>query len=75
MYVAQHRCMTSRHGSEILSYRSLLKLSLFDATFRHRKSMSDKNIHQKIFFASFNNDRGLSLDDKTKYYIDRNTIE
>ena len=34
--------------------------------------MSDKNIHQKIFFASFNNDRGLSLDDKTKYYVDRN---
>ena len=30
--------------------------------------MSDKNIHQKIFFASFNNDRGLSLDDKTKDY-------
>ena len=36
--------------------------------------MSDKNIHQKIFFASFNNDRGLSLDDKTKYYFDRNTV-
>ena len=35
--------------------------------------MSDKNIHQKIFFASFNNDRGLSLDDKTKDYADRNT--
>ena len=29
---------------------------------------------KKIFFASFNNDRGLSLDDKTKYYVDRNTI-
>ena len=25
------------------------------------------------FFASFNNDRGLSLDDKTKDYADRNT--
>ena len=36
--------------------------------------MSDKNIHQKHFFASFNNDRGLSLDDKTKYYVDRITI-
>ena len=34
--------------------------------------MSDKNIHQKNFFASFNNDRGLSLDDKTKDYVDRN---
>ena len=34
--------------------------------------MSDKNIHQKNFFASFNNDRGLSLDDKTKYFVDRN---
>ena len=36
--------------------------------------MSDKNIHQnKFLFASFNNDRGLSLDDKTKDYVDRNT--
>ena len=37
--------------------------------------MSDKNIHQKnkYFFASFNNDRGLSLDNKTKDYVDRNT--
>ena len=34
----------------------------------YRKSMSDKN------FASFNNDRGLSLDDKTKDYVHRNTI-
>ena len=38
--------------------------------------MSDKNIHQKnkYFFASFNNDRGLSLDDKTKDYVHRNTL-
>ena len=38
--------------------------------------MSDKNIHQKIifFFGSFNNDRGLSLDDKTKDYVHRNTV-
>ena len=37
--------------------------------------MSDKNIHQKkYFFASFNNDRGLSLDDKTKDYVNRNTV-
>ena len=37
--------------------------------------MSDKNIHQKnkYFFASFNNNRGLSLDDKTKDYAERNT--
>ena len=37
--------------------------------------MSDKNIHQKkkYFFASFNNDRVLSLDYKTKDYVDRNT--
>ena len=37
--------------------------------------MSDKNIHQKnkYYFSSFNNDRGLSLDDKTKDYVDRNT--
>ena len=28
---------------------------------------------KKYFFASFNNDKGLSLDDKTKYYVDRNT--
>ena len=38
--------------------------------------MSDKNIHQKkneCFLASFNNERGLSLDDETKDYVDRNT--
>ena len=37
--------------------------------------MSDKNIHpkNKYFFANFNNDRGLSLEDKTKDYVDRNT--
>ena len=27
---------------------------------------------KKNFFSSFNNDRGLSLDDKTKDYVDRN---
>ena len=37
--------------------------------------MSDKNIHQKKnFFASFNNNRGLSLDDKTKDYVHKNTV-
>ena len=37
--------------------------------------MSDKNIHpkNKYFFANFNNDRGLILEDKTKDYVDRNT--
>ena len=36
--------------------------------------MSDNSIHQKIkhFSASFNNDRGLNLNDKTKDYADRN---
>ena len=34
------------------------------------QNYSPKNI---CFFASFNNDRGLSLDDKTKDYVDRNT--
>ena len=28
----------------------------------------------KYFFASFNNDRGLSLDDKTKDYADRKLL-
>ena len=28
---------------------------------------------KKYFFASFNNDRGLILEDKTKEYVDRNT--
>ena len=28
--------------------------------------------NNKYFFASINNDRELSLDDKTKYYVDRN---
>ena len=37
--------------------------------------MSDKSIHQKlnISFSSFSSERGLSLDDKTKDYVDRNT--
>ena len=37
--------------------------------------MSDKNIYRKIkyFLASSSNDRGLSLDDQTKDYVDRNT--
>ena len=30
-------------------------------------------VQNKYFFASFNNDRGVSLDDKTKDYVDRNT--
>ena len=34
------------------------------------QNYSPKNIY---FFASFSNDRGLSLDDKTKDYVDRNT--
>ena len=29
---------------------------------------------KKYFFSSFNNDRGLSLNDKTKDYVDRNTV-
>ena len=40
--------------------------------------MSDKNIHQKnkYFFASFNNDRALiSLDDKTKDYTHKNSVD
>ena len=36
--------------------------------------MSDKNIPKnKYFLASFNNDRGLSLDDKKNDDVDRNT--
>ena len=36
--------------------------------------MSDKNINQKnkYFLSSSNNDRGISLDDKTTDYVDRN---
>ena len=30
-------------------------------------------VKNKCYFASFNNDRGLSLDDKRKNYVDRNT--
>ena len=38
---------------------------------RKGKKYSPKN---KYFFGSFNNDRGLSLDDKTKDYVHRNTV-
>ena len=43
---------------------------LFDIGKVCRKNIHPKN---KYFFASFNNDRGLSLEDKTKDYVDRNT--
>ena len=43
---------------------------LFDIEKVCRTKYSPKT---KYFFASFNNDRGLSLDDKTKDYADRNT--
>ena len=36
------------------------------------KVCQTKIFTKKYFFASFNNDRGLSLDDKTKDYVDRN---
>ena len=43
---------------------------LFDVGKVCRPKYSPKAKH---FFASFSNDRGLSLDDKTKDYVDRNT--
>ena len=42
----------------------------FDIEKQVGQKYSPKN---KYFFASFNNDRGVSLDDKTKDYDDRNT--
>ena len=42
----------------------------FDIEKQVGQKYSPKN---KYFLASFNNDRGLSLDDKTKDYVDRNT--
>ena len=36
--------------------------------------MSEKySPKNKYYFSSFNNDRGLILDNKTKDYVDRNT--
>ena len=43
---------------------------LFDIGKVCRTKFSPNN---KYDFASFNNDRALSLDDKTKDYVDRNT--
>ena len=43
----------------------------FDIEKQVGQKYSPKN---KYFFASFNNYRGVSLDDKTKDYVDRNTI-
>ena len=40
---------------------------LFDIGKVCRKNIHPKN---KYFFASFNNDRGLSLEDKTKDYVE-----
>ena len=40
---------------------------------RHKKYVGQKySPKNKYFFASFNNDRGLRLGDKTKDYVDRN---
>ena len=44
---------------------------LFDIEKSVRQKYSPKN---EYFFASFNNDRGLSLDDKTKDYADTNSL-
>ena len=44
---------------------------LFDIGKVCRKNIHPKN---KYFFASFNNDRGLSLDDKTKDYVGGSTF-
>ena len=44
---------------------------LFDIGKACRTKIFTKN---KYFFASFNNDRGLSLDDKTKDYVHRNAV-
>ena len=42
--------------------------------FRSEKYVGQKySPKNEYFFASFNNDRRLSLDDKTKDYPDRNT--
>ena len=43
---------------------------LFDIGIVYRIKIFTKN---KYYFASLNNDRGLSLDDKRKDYADRNT--
>ena len=43
---------------------------LFDMGKVCRTKVSPKN---RYSFASFSNDRGLSLDDKGKDYVDRNT--
>ena len=41
-----------------------------------RKNVGQKySSKNKYFFASFNNDRGLSLYDKTKDYVHRNTVD
>ena len=45
-------------------------MPFFDIEKVCRTKYSPKN---KYFFASFNNNRGLSLDNKTKDYADRNT--
>ena len=48
-----------------------LLMLLFDLWKVCRTNIFTKN---KYFFVSFNNDRGLSLDDETKAYVHRNTI-
>ena len=48
-----------------------LSMLLFDLWKVCRTNIFTKN---KYFFVSFNNDRGLSLDDEIKAYVHRNTI-
>ena len=58
-----------------MSSRSFLNLSLFWCYFSTKeKYVGQKYLPKnKYFFASSSNDRGLSLDDKTKDYVNRNT--
>ena len=46
-----------------------VSMLLFDIEKVCRTKIFTKN---KFLFASFSNDRGLSLDDKTKHHVDRN---
>ena len=54
----------NKQGKSVICFVLML---LFDIGKVCRKNIHPKN---KYFFASFNNDRGLSLEDKTKDYVE-----
>ena len=63
--------MSCKEEKKTHLFKTVFVLMLLFAIGIVRQKYSPKN---KYLLGSFNNDRGLSLDDKTKDYVHRNTV-